>query len=113
MLVPRLLPQIIQRGLQAEEVLRVRPRGPVAPRDVLRERLRVLHAGELCVVRGPDVDEGADCGGAVGGVEGGVLNGVAVYLADVEVVFYLGDLVALDAVGDAPDAVRSRLVGVL
>lgn len=42
-----------------------------------------------------------------------MLDGVAVDLADVEVVLDLGDLVALDAVGDAPDAVRGGLVGVV
>lgn len=37
-------------------------------------------------------------------VEGGVLDAVAVYLADVEVLFYFGDVFAWDAVGGAPDS---------
>jgi hypothetical protein len=90
-LVAALGPQRGQRRLQPKEVVRVRPAGPGAARYVLGQRLRVLGADELVVVRGTDVDEGADGRAARGGrrVEGRVVDRVAVDLADVEVLLDL------------------------
>lgn len=121
--VAALQAQLVEGLLEAEEIVDVEAAGAAALVDVLGEDLRVLGADELVVVRGADVDESPDglrrAGGrgAVGRhrhrrgrVEGGVVDAVAVDLADVEVVLHLGDLVGLDAVGDAPDAVGGGVV---
>ena len=111
-LIAALGPQRRQRRLQPKEVVRVRPAGPGAARYVLGQRLRVLGADKLVVVRGADVDEGADGRAARGRgrVKRRVVDRVAVDLADVEVVLDLGDTRGQDAVGDAPDARGRRVV---
>jgi hypothetical protein len=96
--------KLLQGSVQLEQVVLVQAAGAAGPENVLGKRLRVLGADELLVVRGADVDEGADGAGAVGGVEGLVVDGVAVDLADVEILFDLGDLVGDDAVRDTPDS---------
>lgn len=40
----------------------------------------------------------------LGGLEWSVLDAVAVYLADVEVLFYFGDVFGGDAIGCSPDS---------
>lgn len=110
MLVAALRGEIIQRYVETEEVVLVRAAGALAHEDVLRQLLRVLGPNELGIVGRADVDEGADGRGAVGGLKWRVVDGVAVDLADVEVVLDLGDLFGLYAVGDAPDLVRRRVV---
>lgn len=78
---------------------------------MLGELLGVLRADKLVIVRRANVDERLDgLRAAVGRVEGRVVDGVAVDLADVEILLDLGDLFRDDAVGDAPDALRGRVV---
>lgn len=118
--------QRLEGVVEVEEVLGVEAAGADRVADVGGEGLRVLRADELVVVRGADVDEGADGRGlglslAVGvdigfggsGVEGRVMDGVAVDFANVQVVLDLGHLFGEDAVGDAPDAVGSGAVVVV
>lgn len=102
--------QLVERLLEAEEVVNVETTRAAALVDVLGQLLGILGSDELVVVRRADVDEGADGFGAVGRVEGGIVNAVAVDLPDVEVVLDFGDLVSLDAVGDAPYTIRGRVV---
>jgi hypothetical protein len=77
---------------------------------VLSEFLGVLGPYELLVLRSADVDEGTDGRGAVGWLEGLVVDGVPVDLTNVQVLLDLGDLFGDDAVCNAPDLVRRRVV---
>jgi len=110
MLIATLRAQFVQGPLQPPKVVLVQTTRALGPVDVLGQGLDVLRAGELVVVRGADVDEGADGRRAVGRVEGRVVDRVAVDLADVEVVLRLVDPVGRDAVGRAPDLVRGGVV---
>jgi hypothetical protein len=119
-LVAALRAQLVQRRLQAPQVVPVRAARAGAAVDVLGELLRVLRADKLVVVGGSDVDERLDGvlkslvvggrGRGRGRVEGRVVDRVPVDLADVEVLLDLGDALGRDAVGYAPDPVRGRVV---
>lgn len=105
-----LIGQRTQRNIQLEQIVLVQPTRPHAPEDVLGELLRILRADKLVIVRRANVDERLDGLNAVGWVKGRVVDGVAVDLADVEILFHFGDLFRDDAVGDAPDTLRGRAV---
>lgn len=66
-LVAALRAQVPQRLVEAQEVRPVEPAGALGAVDVLGERLDVLGAGELVVVRGADVDQCADGSGGFSG----------------------------------------------
>ena len=131
-LIGALLAQPPQRLLKLIQIIPVLSTRPTALHDLLRQRLRVLWAQELRIVRQTNVHETLDrvrearqCGvcsgrdrlegrahvlrvvrgGGLGvGLEGCVLDAVAVDLPDVEIFFYFRDVVGGDAVGCAPDS---------
>lgn len=112
MLVAALWAQPLEGVVQRQQVVDVWAARTVRAVDVLGQGLDVLRADELVVIRGADVHQGPD-GTAVGGrrrAEGRVVDGVAVDLADVEILFHLVDLVGPDAIRGAPDPVRGRVV---
>lgn len=96
--------------VEVVQIFLVEAAGPAAGDNVLGELVGVLGADKLLIVRGADVDEGRDGRGVVGWVEGGVVDGVAVDLADVEIVLDLGDAVRDDAIGNTPDLLGGRVV---
>lgn len=115
--------EVLQRHVEAEEVVGVGTAGPGTGGDVLSQGLRVLRSDKLLVVWCANVDEGVDgrrlglgsgwvrVRGAGGSrVEWSIVDGVAVYLADVEVLLDLCHAFRLDAVGHTPDAVGRRVV---
>lgn len=97
-------------GVEVIQVVLIEAAGPATGEDVVGELLGILGPDKLLIVRGADVDESGDGRGAVGRVEGCVVDGVAVDLADVEIVLDIGDAVRDDAIGDAPDLFRGRAV---
>jgi len=109
-LVTTLPAQLIQGSLQLPEVVLVEAAGALGAMDVLGQRLYVLRAGKLIVVRGADVHQGAEGGGPVSRVEGRVVDGVAVDLADIEVLLHFIDPGGLDAVGRSPHPLGRRLM---
>jgi len=102
--------QLVESDVEVVEVLLVEAAGAAAGEDVAGQLVGVLGADKLLVVRGADVDEGGDGRRAVCRMEGRVMDGVAVDLADVEILLDLGDALGDDAVGDAPDALGGRVV---
>ena len=109
-LITTLRTQLVQRPLQAQQVVAVQPARALAPVDVLGQRLHLLRAGELVVVGRPDVHERADGPGrrALRRVEGRVVDRVPVDLPDVQILLDLCYVVPLDAVRGAPDLFRRR-----
>lgn len=106
MIVTAIRGEIFESDLEVEEVVLVKTAWSLTPEDVLGELLGVLGADKLVVLGSSDIDEALDGGRAIGGLEGCVVDGVAVDLADVEILFDLGNLFGDDPVGDSPDAVR-------
>lgn len=104
--------QLVERLLQAQQVVAVEPAGALADVNVLGEGLRVLRSCELVVVGRPDVHEGANGRRPVGRVERREVNCIPVDLPDVEVLFYLGHPVRADPVRRAPYLLRCRVVRV-
>ena len=98
MLVAALGAELVEGGLETEEVILIEAAGAGAAQDVVGQLLRLLRAGELIVVGCADVDEAADGGRAVSRVEGRRVDRVAVDLADVKVLLHLGHLFRDDAV---------------
>lgn len=102
--------ELVECHVKIEQVVFVETAGPLAAVNVLGQILRVLGSHKLLILRRADVDEGLQRGRAVGRLEGRVVDGVAVDLADVQVLLDLGHLVRDDAVGDAPDLVGGLVV---
>jgi hypothetical protein len=106
--------QLLEGYIKVEQIVLVRPRGPLATEDMLGKDLGILWTNELLVVWGTDVHEGVwyRSGGLVGRMEWRIMNRVAIDFADVKVAFHFCDLFGDDAVGDAPDSVWSNIMGV-
>lgn len=102
--------QVLESRVEIQEVVLVEATRTLAHEDVLGKLLRVLRANKLLVVRSTDIDERTDGGGAIGRLEWRIVNGVAVDLANVQIVLDFGDLFRLYAVGDAPDLFRRGVV---
>ena len=60
MLIPALLTQPLQRLLQLKKILHILATRPATANNMLRQRLRVLRAEELRVIRETDVHQTAD-----------------------------------------------------
>jgi hypothetical protein len=102
--------QLSQGRLQAKEIILVQPTGSTTTQDVLGELLRILGADKLLVIGRADVDECLNRRGAIGGVERRVVDGVAVDLADIEILLDLRDMVGVNPISYAPYLVRGRVM---
>jgi len=123
-LVPALRAQCVQSFLQLQQIVSVQTARSLAVVDVLCQCLGVLRADELIIVGCANVDQCLD--GALGrrhnggidrietgrgdGVEGRVVDGIAVYLADIEVLLHFFDSVRVDPIGHAPDSLRRGIM---
>lgn len=108
--VPALWSEIIEGGIETEQVVLVQTAGPLAAKDVLGQLLWVLGPDKLLVAWGSDVDQCSDRRGAIGRLERRVMDGVAVDFSDVKVLLDLCDLFRYDAVGNSPDLVWSGVM---
>lgn len=100
--VAALRTELVQRFLQAQQIVTIQPARPLTATYVLRQRLGVLGPGELVVVGRPDVDQRPDGVGPVGRVERRVVDRVPVDLPYVQVVLDLGHPGRLNPVSRPP-----------
>lgn len=77
---------------------------------MLGKLLRVLGADKLLVIGRADVDECPDGRGAISRVERRVVDGVAVDLADIEILLDLGDMVRVNPISYAPYLIRGGVM---
>ncbi|KAH0499141.1 hypothetical protein TgHK011_006356 [Trichoderma gracile] len=102
--------ELSQGRFQAKEIILVQPTGSTTTQDVLGELLRVLGADKLLVIGRADVDECPDGRGAISRVERRVVDGVAVDLADIEIVLDFRDMVGVNPISYTPYFVRGRVM---
>ena len=108
--VTALRAQVGESRIEPVQIVLVQATRAYASKDVFGQLLGVLGADELLVIRRADVNQGPDRPAAIGRVERGVVDGVAIDLADVEILLNLGDAFRNDSIGNAPDLVRRGVV---
>lgn len=102
--------KLAEGGIETQQVVFVQATGPLTAEDVLGELLGLLGADKLLIIWSADVDQSANRGGAIGRMEWSVVNGVAVDLANIEILLDFGYFLRNDTVCNPPNSLWSRVV---